>query len=61
MSNVQNSGHWLHMATVHLKVVSVTEELNFQFFLILTNLYLNSHMCLVASTLYSASLFIVLG
>lgn len=61
MSNVsiRISSHWLHVATEHLNVLSVTKELYFQCYLIWINL--NSHMSLVATILDSAGLFIVLG
>lgn len=49
MSNVHNSSYCLHMAIVYLKVVSVTEDLNYKFYLILTTL--NGHKCLVTTIL----------
>ena len=49
MSNVHNSSYCLHTAIVYLKVVSVTEDLNYKFYLILTTL--NGHKCLVTTIL----------
>lgn len=51
---VQNSSHYPHVATRHLHVATVTEELNFKFYLIKLNL--NSLMWPVATGLDSIGL-----
>lgn len=38
-------------------MVSVTDGLNFKFYLILMKLVLNNHMCLVNNILYSGTLY----
>lgn len=51
----QYSSHKPHMSSKHWNVTSVTEELNFTFYLISINLNLNCHMWLVATKLVQCS------